>query len=202
MTDDMSPVIVPKSDQLSADDFISGPATYTIEAVEIRPGTEQPVSIFLAGEKRAWKPCKSMARVLVFAWGPDAKSYRGRSVTLFRDPTVKWGGVDVGGIRISHMSDIKADLNISLTATKGRRAPFKVRRLSSPTQEPKGFDVREWATKLRSELPTFDEADALNAAYDAHKDELSDAARKFMDDAVTDRLAELGGAQQEDELPQ
>lgn len=194
MTDDMSPVIVPKSDQLSADDFISGPATYTIEAVEIRPGTEQPVSIFLAGEKRAWKPCKSMARVLVFAWGPDAKAYRGRSVTLFRDPTVKWGGVDVGGIRISHMSDIKGDLSVSLTATKGKRTPFKVRPIQAkqpPPDKPAEFDPRIWATELRKKLPEYTDADTLRRDYAEHSGELSEAAREFMDGAVNDRIAEL-----------
>src|SRR3546814_5647448 len=47
--------------------LIAGPRTYTIETVDIRPGTEQPVSVFLRGEERAWKPCKSMSRVLVSA---------------------------------------------------------------------------------------------------------------------------------------
>ena len=103
---DMSQVIIPKSDQINADDFVAGPITFQIEGVEIRAGTEQPVSIHLAGEPRAWKPCKSMSRVLVAAWGPDANVYRGRSVTLYRDPTVKWGGMEIGGIRISHMSHI------------------------------------------------------------------------------------------------
>src|SRR3546814_10213488 len=85
---DMTPVIVPKSDQMSADDLIAGPRTYTIETVDIRPGTEQPVSVFLRGEERAWKPCKSMSRVLVSAWGPDANAYSGRSLKLYRDPKV------------------------------------------------------------------------------------------------------------------
>ena len=98
---DMSQVIIPKSDQINADDFVAGPITFQIEGVEIRAGTEQPVSIHLAGEPRAWKPCKSMSRVLVAAWGPDANVYRGRSVTLYRDPTVKWGGMEIGGIHSS-----------------------------------------------------------------------------------------------------
>jgi hypothetical protein len=46
---DMSPVIVPKSDQINADDLISGPMTVTIKDVQITGGTEQPVSIALEG---------------------------------------------------------------------------------------------------------------------------------------------------------
>jgi hypothetical protein len=98
-------------------------------SVEINPGTEQPVQIKLAGENRVWRPCKSMARCLVAAWGPDAKLYSGKSVTLYRDPKVKWGGLEVGGVRISHMSHIDRPLSMALTATKGRRADYTVKPL-------------------------------------------------------------------------
>lgn len=132
---DMSAVIQPKSDQINADDFIPGPRTYQIEGVAISPGTEQPVQIKLVGEPRVWKPCKSMSRVLVAAWGPDAKVYAGRSLTLYRDPKVKWGGMEVGGIRISHMSHIERDMLLQLTATKGKRAPHVVKPLVAEVQE-------------------------------------------------------------------
>lgn len=137
---DMSKVIVPKSDQINADDLISGPITITIKGVDIRPGTEQPVSIYFEGDNgKPWRPCKSMSRVLVSAWGPDAKAYIGRSVTLYRDPKVKWGGMEVGGIRVSHLSHIDRDMVMALTATKGKRAPHTVKPLkqqrnSSPSQ--------------------------------------------------------------------
>ena len=64
---DMSAVIIPKSDQINADDLISGPMTVTIEAVSISPGTEQPVSIKLRGIDRVYRPCKTMSRALVAA---------------------------------------------------------------------------------------------------------------------------------------
>jgi hypothetical protein len=130
---DMTPIIVPKSDQLNAEDFLAGPATFIIEGVAINPGSEQPVNIKLVGEPRVWRPCKSMSRVLVAAWGPDANAYVGRSVTLYRDPKVKWGGLEVGGIRVSHLSHIERDMVMSLTATKGKRAPHKVCVLEAPS---------------------------------------------------------------------
>ena len=146
---DMSQVIVPKSDQVNADDFLAGPVTYRIEGVEIRPGTEQPVSIRLAGEPRVWRPCKSMSRVLVAAWGPDASVYAGRSLTLYRDPKVKWGGLEVGGIRVSHMSHIERDMMLQLTATKGKRAPHVVKPLPAEVKsidQSKPDPATKWAT--------------------------------------------------------
>jgi hypothetical protein len=126
---DMTAVIVPKSDQINADDLIAGPVTITINDVQIRGGQEQPVSIFFAGSEKAFRPCKSMSRVLVAAWGADAKQYVGRSLTLYRDPTVKWGGLEVGGIRISHMTHLESPMTMALTATKGSRKPYTVRPL-------------------------------------------------------------------------
>ena len=128
-TNDMSAVIIPRSDQVNAEDYLGGPKSYTIESVSIMPGTEQPVSIKLAGEDRVWKPCKSMSRVLVAAWGADASAYAGRSLTLFCDPKVKWGGMEVGGIRVSHMSHIERDMLLQLSVTKGKRAPTVIKPL-------------------------------------------------------------------------
>lgn len=134
---DMTSAIEPRSDQWNADDLISGPRTIRIAGVAIKPGTEQPVSIQIEGiDDKVWRPCKSMSRVLVAAWGPDAKAYVGRSVTLYRDPNVKWGGMAVGGLRISHMTHIDKTLTLALTETKGKRAPFVVKPLAT-TEQPR-----------------------------------------------------------------
>jgi hypothetical protein len=135
MTQDMSQVIQPKSDQINADDMIGGPMTVTITGVKIAPGTEQPVSMTIAGTAKVYRPCKSMARVMVQAWGADAKAYIGRSLTLYRDPKVKWGGLEVGGIRISHMSDIDRELIVMLTMSKANRAPAKIKPLATPAAQ-------------------------------------------------------------------
>ena len=135
MTNDMSQVIQPKSDQINADDLIGGPMDVTIEGVNIESKTEQPVSVRLKGMQKVYRPCKSMARVMVQAWGADASKYAGRSMTLYRDPKVKWGGLEVGGIRISHMSHIDAPLSLMLTQTRSQRAPFKVQVMQAPSQD-------------------------------------------------------------------
>jgi hypothetical protein len=67
-----------------------------------------------------------MRRVLVQCWGDDANKYIGRSMTLYRDEKVRFGGVDVGGIRISHLSHMDAAKTMALTASKAVRKPFTV----------------------------------------------------------------------------
>lgn len=133
---DMSVAIIPKSDQISADDLIAAPMTIKITGVSVQGGQEQPVSITFHGSDRVYRPCKSMSRVLVAAWGADSKAYAGRSLTLYRDPAVKWGGMAVGGIRISHMSHIDREMTMMLTMTKQNRAPHRVKVLAVQNPAP------------------------------------------------------------------
>jgi hypothetical protein len=70
----LNATIIPKSDQLNADDLISGPRTIKITAVE-SGSAEQPVSIqYHGGTGRPYKPSKSMRRVLVAMWGTDGNA--------------------------------------------------------------------------------------------------------------------------------
>jgi len=133
---DLSQTIIPKSDQLNADDMIGGRTiTITISGVDVMMA-EQPVSLHFEGDNgKPYKPGKSMRRVLVNAWGADGNVYVGRRLTLYRDETVKFGGLEVGGIRISHMSHIKGPMTMALTATRAQRKPFTVQPL--PEEKPR-----------------------------------------------------------------
>lgn len=137
---DMGQAIIPKSDQLNADDLLTGPKTIKITGVTVRGGQEQPVSISYEGDDgKPYKPCKSMSRVLVSAWGADSAKYAGRFLTLYCDQKVKWGGMEVGGIRISHMSDIDSTITMALTVTRANKKPFTVKPLKNPAaQAPAG----------------------------------------------------------------
>ena len=74
------------------------------------------------GEKlRDFVPCKSMRRVLIAAWGDKGADWVGKVMELYGDPSVKWAGEAVGGLRISALSDIAKPLTIALTATRGSR---------------------------------------------------------------------------------
>lgn len=137
---DMVKATEPKSDQWNYDDFLGGSMTFRIESVKVRGGQEQPVEITLSGTSKYYRPCKSMSRVLVSAWGPDSSKYVGRSLTLYGDPKVKWAGMEVGGIRISHLSDIADDMTMALTATRGSRKAFTVRPLKVEAGETSGAE--------------------------------------------------------------
>lgn len=127
---DLRDTIIPKSDQLNAEQLLGGPITITVTDVKRGGGEEQPVVIHYEGEGgRPYKPCKSMRKVLVFAWGSDGAEWIGRSMTIFNRPDVKFGGEEVGGIRISHLSHIDRDIAIALTATRGRKEQTRIKRL-------------------------------------------------------------------------
>lgn len=132
---DMSQFVVPKSTQLNADDLVSGPRTIRITRVTGTGNGEQPVAVYFDGDDgRPFLPCKSMRRVMIAAWGVDASTYIGRSLTIYRDPEVTFGGMKLGGIRISHMSHLAQPLNLALTVTKSKRAPYKVAPLATPKE--------------------------------------------------------------------
>lgn len=66
---------------------------------------------------------------MVYVWGDKGQEYVGRSMTLYCDPTVKFGGLEVGGIRISHMSHLEKEIVMALTASKSNKRPFTVKPL-------------------------------------------------------------------------
>ena len=173
---DMSSVIIPRSDQWNFDDFLAGPLSFKITSVDVRQSGEQPVEISMEGTKKYFRPCKSMCRVLVAAWGPDANKYKGRSITLYGDPDVKWGGMSVGGIRISHLSDIENPITMALTATKGSRKPYTVKPMvtSAPASPMPQAEVDEWMDVIKNAATIEDLKTGYSNAYKA--------ARKLKDE--------------------
>jgi len=136
MSLDISRTIAPKSEQLNADDLIAGPRTITVTAVKL-VAEDQPVAIHFAGDEgKPYKPCKSMRRVLVRAWGADGAQYVGKSMTLFLDEQVRFGGAAVGGIRISHLSHIEKSITMALTATRATKKAYTVHVLPTTSSAP------------------------------------------------------------------
>lgn len=149
---DLTSTIIPKSDQLNADDLIGG-ITKTVKITKVAGVTgEQPIAISFEGDNgKPYKPCKSMRRVLVNCWGADGKQYVGRSLTLYRDEKVIFGGIEVGGLRISHMTDIPGPVTMALTANKKSRKPFTVQPMVAA---PSPY-LPDWIADIES-VPTLD----------------------------------------------
>ena len=132
---DIGDTILAKSDQVNAVD-LAVPVTVTIEGVDV-VGGDQPVNIHLREfPGKAYRPSKSMRRVLVKLWGPRSADYAGRRLTIYNDPTVTWAGKAVGGIRISHASHIEKPVTVTLALAKGKLAPFTVQPLPDAPQPP------------------------------------------------------------------
>lgn len=131
---DLRSTIVPRSDQMNAEQLLAGPVIIKVTDVRIGSSDEQPVVVHYEGENgRPYKPCKTCRKVLILAWGPDGREWVGKSAELYCDPTVKFGGSEVGGIRISRLTDIDRDIQVSLTATKGKKALHTIKRMTVDT---------------------------------------------------------------------
>lgn len=197
---DMTETITPKSDQLNADDLIAGPRTITIRDVKIAPGTEQPVAVYFNGDDgKPYLPCKSMRRVMVAMWGADASVYAGRAMTLYRDPRVKWGGMEVGGIRISHMSHIDKQTVIVLTETQKARKPFTVAPLVMTQEKPRrtfASVLAEVKQKL-ADARTEEDVEAVMTSQDAQLLSTKESAAAELGTAFKAAMARLAPADEE-----
>jgi hypothetical protein len=155
---DITHTIIPKSDQLNADDLIGKTLTITITDVKGSSDEKQPIAIYFENDnKKPYKPCKSMRRVMVQLWGADASKYVGRKLTLYRDDKVLFSGVEVGGIRISHASHIAAPTKVLLTVSRSKRTPVVIEPIGSyekPKEEK--IDINSFVAKI-NEAKNIDE---------------------------------------------
>ena len=114
-----------KSDQLNYVDLGSnGERVLNVTAVTTNTG-EQPVSVFYQGDNgKPWKPSKGMIRVLIDAYGDDDQNLVGKSILVYGDPTAKWAGKEVGGIRIKALSHIDKN-GINVYVVENRKVRVK-----------------------------------------------------------------------------
>jgi len=195
---DISKTIAPKSDQLNADDLIAGPKTITVTGIKL-VAEDQPVAIHFEGDDgKPYKPCKSMRRVLIKAWGPNGAAYVGRSMTLFLDEQVRFGGAAVGGIRISHLTAIDKPLSMALTATRGTKKAYTVQPLAVQQADKSALKAvldqiatstgKEGLSKAKEMAGKLTEEDKATAAG-AYKARVSDLKRAAQVNKETGEVA-------------
>lgn len=195
---DISKTIAPKSDQLNADDLIAGPKTITVTGIKL-VAEDQPVAIHFEGDDgKPYKPCKSMRRVLIKAWGPNGAAYVGRSMTLFLDEQVRFGGAAVGGIRISHLTAIDKPMSMALTATRGTKKAYTVQPLAVQQADKSALKAvldqiatstgKEGLAKAKELAGKLSEEDRATAA-EAYKARVSDLKRAAQVNKETGEVA-------------
>ncbi|PQM29432.1 hypothetical protein CVO77_00395 [Sphingopyxis lindanitolerans] len=164
MTGDLASTIVPKSDQLNADDLIAGPITITVRDAYVRKGEDQPCYIFYEGDNgKPYKPNKGQRRLLMLVWKTDeSKDFIGRSMTLFRNPDVLWAGKPEGGIQVSHVSHITEAQTHMITVRRGLRVAMTVKPLAIDNQRGDN-GAREVADDLIRRAEAAPDVEALAA---------------------------------------
>jgi len=118
--DDIIQSVKANSEQINGDDLIAG--TITGRIVRVTKGTtEQPVFVYLdTVQGKSFRPCKSERRIMIEMWGEDPSAWKGQAVRLHRDPSAKWEGKPVGGVRIE-AATIARPLVTSSTVSRGKK---------------------------------------------------------------------------------
>lgn len=159
---DMSSTIIAKSDQINATDLIGTSRTITIKEVRIKAGEDQPVSIMIEGENKAFRPCKGVRRLLVRVWGADASKYIGQSLTIYRDEKVTWAGKEEGGIRVSHMSGLDEKIVEYMRVSRAATKPYEIMPLIAEVKH-MADAARKWADGYIAAVSERADLAALNA---------------------------------------
>ena len=135
---DFAKTLEAKSDQVNNTDLVGSPLTIKITGVKVNTKEDQPVSISFEGSQKVYRPCKGMRRLTSAFWGVDPGSWVGRSMTLYRDPDVRFGSDVMGGIRISHMSHIDREKKMVIPVSRGKVKEYTVKPLTTaaPASEP------------------------------------------------------------------
>lgn len=141
--------IAAKSDQLNADDLVGGPLVATITRVT-RGQPDQPWNVHLDRWPHPWRPSKGQRRLIVELFGPQSQAWIGRTIRLYREPSVTWGGQAVGGIRLSGASGLDAPRTCLVTVARGKKAPQLVEPIDAPRPATKrGLTLEAVTARLR-----------------------------------------------------
>lgn len=128
--------IIPRSDQLNADDLMGVNKVITVTQVKRVRDPQQPIIVHYEGDDgRPYKPNLTMRRGLILIWGEDGNQWLGRSMELYRDGEVSFGKTKTGGIKIAKLSHIPSPVDMTYTEKRGVR---KVHRFNvlQPAEKP------------------------------------------------------------------
>ncbi|OBB15489.1 hypothetical protein A5731_00545 [Mycolicibacterium conceptionense] len=144
---DMSETIAADSTQINAVD-LAIPVTVTITGSSAGPDAKQPVNLEVAEfPGRVYRPCKSMRRLIVEAWGKDTKAYVGRQITLYNEKSVKFGSSNTGGIRIKALTHIDQSFSSTQMESQRKYVTYTIEKLPDPITAADADAIRDRITK-------------------------------------------------------
>ena len=105
-------------------------------------------------------------------------------MTLYYEPEVKWAGSEVGGIRISHVTDISEPIMRMLSVSRGKRKVFTLKPLEVKKPEAKPVSERvAAAVKAYNEANDAERISKLDAHIDALFAECDDTQKAAISQA-------------------
>ena len=173
----LSDTLKTKTDQLNFDDLaLSGPKIINITKAVLKE-SDQPLALSYKDDKgKPYKPGKAMRFVLHALWGDDEQKFVGRSLKVYPDPTITFGKVEVGGIRISDMTDIKGDCVVMITVGRGRKIEHHIKKLV--LKDEKEEKALAWVSSVIAKIIGCANAEELEAFKTENKKAL-DSLTKY-----------------------
>jgi len=140
------------SDDMGDDGTVTLTVARVEEArVESDTGTKRRPIVHFRENVRPWQPCITTCECMAAMYGDDTDGWSAKPVTLWWDPSVKFGRDTVGGVRV------RGAPGLGRTVTA---------RISLPKKRP--FDVKLHDTKPAQVDPSAARAKLLEAAESKH----------------------------------
>lgn len=126
----ISDTIVTKSDQLNAEDLLTGSRIITVTGHKQVKDPKQPLIIYYEGDNgRPFKPCLTMRKILEIAYDDNPDLMIGQQFEVYNDETVSFGNEKTGGVRISALTGIRSSFSVPLTITRGKKKVFHIKKI-------------------------------------------------------------------------
>lgn len=150
---DISQYTYSKGTQTNADDLVAAPRTVVVTDVLLTGDEKQPLAVRYEGDEgKPFLPCLTMRKMIAAIWGKESDAWIGQSLTLFRDPSIKFGPDTPGGVRISHMSGIDKTISVQLLEKRGKRRTYTI----VPLVVEKAKQPEKLAAQPEPDAPTID----------------------------------------------
>ena len=194
---DLDKALAANSDQLNAIDLGGGPRTITITKAVVDLSKDQKIIINYDGDEgKPWKPSKGMGRILRELWKCTHEQWAGNQVTLFREPTVPWGGKEVGGIQISNISGLSKPTKVSVRKNRTQVVTMTIYPIEGGEPAPKPKDHSVAIANAR--VAAKNGKGAFTAWWNSDEGK---GSRESIDDATIDELkADIAKADADDNM--